>query len=864
MTTTHKLTLDIQCKGDLQRMDVVQGDTFTRQVDLVMQCGGKDWMVPDCDAVVRYCKPDGTGGIYDTLPDGRPGILYALNTITVELAPQMLTCPGMVWVQVELIRQEQKLATFPFLVVVEPEVAPAGESENYVNWSKAFLPQTTGAQVGQYLKISGVDTAGRIIEVASVDDPADEALTKANTAIQLANEVAQEMEAYSPSGTRSIAEAAMRMASKRLVAPAAAEVGQYVQVAEVDENGAVIAMVAVDAPSGGAGIPGADGEDGATFTPTVAEDGTLSWSNDKGLPNPTPVSIKGPQGEKGTDGKDYSFNPTVYGLPVLYLTGDISPIAVSKDNKVTLGYTYGERSGSCTLKGQGATSYKTAQALGDKGKFNYTINFDTAFEAQSGWGEQKKYCLKANFIDHSHSRNIVSCKLWGMSVKARSKVPTELANLPNGGAIDGFPVVIMLNGAFHGLYTLNIPKDGWMFGLVEDTSKTQAVVGANDHEVATQFKGELAGDESDFELEFVSDENNAAWVTESLNRLINACVNSWGGDLDDVVGQYIDWDSAIDYLIHLVVEKGSDAVDKNFLLVTFDGVKWYFTNYDRDTICGLAWNGSALDRPVSNVSFVECAATSRMWELIYRFKTNALKARYKQLRSTILSESRINQVYENFAWAIPSPVLQEDVKRWTAVPGSSVNNIDQITRWMRQRLETVDAWIDALPEQETPVEPEKPVEIKNWVEYAEDTTAGSLYNGTGYKDDARLSSSGTVSGTAQAGSVVTGFIPYKVGDIIRMKGAQWLGATTNYTGHYYWGVYNSAKAKLGCLASDSYAGGTYGSGITYDETTGITTFDMSKMSQAFQDGCASAAYFRINAYGKGADLIVTVNQEITN
>ena len=41
------------------------------------------------------------------------------------------------------------------------------------------------------------------------------------------------------------------------------------------------------------GQPGADGADGATFTPSVASDGTLSWTNDGGLENPAPVNIKG-------------------------------------------------------------------------------------------------------------------------------------------------------------------------------------------------------------------------------------------------------------------------------------------------------------------------------------------------------------------------------------------------------------------------------------------------------------------------------------------------------------------------------------------------------------------------------------------
>ena len=42
--------------------------------------------------------------------------------------------------------------------------------------------------------------------------------------------------------------------------------------------------------------------DGATFTPSVALDGTLSWTNDKDLPNPESVNIMGPQGPQGATG----------------------------------------------------------------------------------------------------------------------------------------------------------------------------------------------------------------------------------------------------------------------------------------------------------------------------------------------------------------------------------------------------------------------------------------------------------------------------------------------------------------------------------------------------------------------------------
>lgn len=390
------------------------------------------------------------------------------------------------------------------------------------------------------------------------------------------------------------------------------------------------------------------------------------------------------------------FDPTVYNLPVLYLTGDISPISVSKDNNAILNYTYEGRSGTCTLKGQGATSYKMAKEFinaGKAGKFNYTITFDNAFEAVSGWGSQKKYCLKANWIDHSHARNIVSAKLWGRVVKSRPNVSAALSTLPNGGAIDGFPVIIVLNDEFHGLYTFNIPKDGWMLGMVEDSVKTQAIVCAKDHTECTQFK--TVGTNG-FEVEFASDENNIEWITTSLTRLVNACVNSNGTDIDTAVAPYLDIDSAIDYYLHVVMLRGGDMVDKNYLLCTFDGVKWFFNAYDMDSTFGLAWDASQLDRPVTNINFVECAAGNHVFELIKNYKKNEIKARYAELRKDTFSESRMAQLFENFAWDISTPLLVEDVKLYPTIRGSSVNGIDQICRWTRQRLEACDKWIDEL------------------------------------------------------------------------------------------------------------------------------------------------------------------------
>lgn len=54
--------------------------------------------------------------------------------------------------------------------------------------------------------------------------------------------------------------------------------------------------------AGAAGSPGAKGDDGTTFTPSVSDDGVISWTNDGGKDNPSPVSIRGPKGETGATG----------------------------------------------------------------------------------------------------------------------------------------------------------------------------------------------------------------------------------------------------------------------------------------------------------------------------------------------------------------------------------------------------------------------------------------------------------------------------------------------------------------------------------------------------------------------------------
>lgn len=432
-----------------------------------------------------------------------------------------------------------------------------------------------------------------------------------------------------------------------------------------------------------------------TYPATVeAIDGTNILYDDHGTvltaSHATKVAFMNDEVLKAILEEKLKFDPAPYNIPILYLAGDTS--AMTKDNAVNLAYVYGDLSGTASVKWQGSSSVTFP-------KKNYTIKFDQKFEAVEGWGTQNKYCLKANWIDFSHSRNVVSAKLWGQIVAKRNPQNATLAACPNYGAVDGFPCCIVINGNYMGVYTFNIPKDGWMMNMGAGTQ--ECILCADSHVTATQFKA-AATFNGDFDVEYITDENNTAWALASLNNLINACVNTDGANLDTTIAAMLDWQSAIDYYIFIGLIRGNDMIDKNYLLSTYDGTKWFFGAYDIDSTYGLHTMGTHF----FSVTFTEeegaqwnmnqLAARNRVFELIKMYKLDALKARYKELRETVMSEDNVSYMFRNFAGSIPKPVLDEDNRVWPTIPNTNVNNVQQVIDWYRLRCQYIDAEVNAM------------------------------------------------------------------------------------------------------------------------------------------------------------------------
>ena len=78
------------------------------------------------------------------------------------------------------------------------------------------------------------------------------------------------------------------------------QIGDLSQLKTTDSGSLVAAVnwLYENGTIGGGGSVSASG----MFVPHISADGTLSWTNDQGLPNPEPVNLRGPEGPKGADG----------------------------------------------------------------------------------------------------------------------------------------------------------------------------------------------------------------------------------------------------------------------------------------------------------------------------------------------------------------------------------------------------------------------------------------------------------------------------------------------------------------------------------------------------------------------------------
>ncbi len=400
-----------------------------------------------------------------------------------------------------------------------------------------------------------------------------------------------------------------------------------------------------------------------------------------------------------------NMEPQENDIPIVTITGTL-PSAKS-EGEIPVVLTYNSIS-------KQFESYATVKVQGDSSttypKKNFTIKLYSDEERTAkdkhlfrDWDKKRnKFVLKANWIDHSHARNIVNARLWRQIVKSRSDyadLPEELKN--GNAAVDGFPVKVFNNGVYMGLYTWNLPKDA-LYGL-DDEIDTNAIVQSDSGQGAAVLwrASSMSGKWADE----IHDEMPAA-ITTGFDTLLNFVYTSSDTDYVANFSTHFDKTSVIDQYIFIYLACMVDQIGKNQTFFTYDAVNWFGGMYDMDGTWGLppwqitGWKSTDTAFQSGYNAVVESGGTTNLFyeRLANNFSADIL-ARYQELRAGVLSADNICAEFDRFMSNIPPYLYEEDYASttgggaFTDIPLKTTNNKDQIRPFVRDRLAYVDSMI---------------------------------------------------------------------------------------------------------------------------------------------------------------------------
>ena len=212
MSINHNVDLNLSASVMPPVLNMAQYDANSRTIVATLWDGTSGFNVPSGAVVmVRFGKPDNTGGLYDKTESGE-AITYSGNVVTAPVATQMLSVAGKVQADIEIYQSgatEQasvKLATFCFTVNVEKAAFQDAEiiSSDYYNIVAAQIAAAIEAGAKGDAAIVAAETATAAAETAtnaktaaeSAKTSAESSASSAETSAQNAAQDAEDAEAW--------------------------------------------------------------------------------------------------------------------------------------------------------------------------------------------------------------------------------------------------------------------------------------------------------------------------------------------------------------------------------------------------------------------------------------------------------------------------------------------------------------------------------------------------------------------------------------------------------------------------------------------------------------------------------------------
>lgn len=445
----------------------------------------------------------------------------------------------------------------------------------------------------------------------------------------------------------------------------------------------------------------------------------------------------------------------IYPCSTIYLDGNTT--GMTKDVSVMLDILITDEYGNEFFRGKSETSWQGS------GSLSYP-NKNLSIKLQDAAGEKAKikvfpdyatnaYHLKCNYLDYSMVRNSVGAQLAHDFDDTVFPVDAPIT-------VKSIPVIVYLNGAFNGCYTLNYKQDDKLFGMDTKTNPLTEIV----------YRSGL-GTWSQGNFEYRGDADETADMKAKLQMMMDFAANS-----DDVTfaaefENHFDLNNAINYWLYADIACATDSMINNWTVATWDGAKWYMCWYDLDIIFGLMGTGNQThpNAPETDLLTLTYTTNNPIWAKLYRCFYEQIRTRYWELRDEIANPTKLVSRFRTFQTKWSAENIKKDRAKWTGRPNTN-KDVDNMYAWMVSRFAVLDAKYGAgIPEEpDIPDEPDVP-----------DTPTGE--HPTGYTRVEYIQSDGTQT-------LMTGV---NASDTIKII-ADFNCAESN-VGRMYFGAYNSGE-----------------------------------------------------------------------
>mgnify|MGYP004644270163 CR=1 FL=1 len=266
---------------------------------------------------------------------------------------------------------------------------------------------------------------------------------------------------------------------------------------------------------------------------------------------------------------------------------------------------------------------------------------------------------------------------------------------------DGFPVMLLLNSKFYGLYQMQIKKHRDNYAMNKKNPlhiQLDGNVGSNElfgKVNWTKFeirnpKSLICSDGSKYDGDNPSEitgdvlvDKNTSQVKKSIERFA-ACVNVFKKavadskskeEIQELISSYLDIDYTIDYILETNIVQNYDSRRKNVQWCTWNGTIWVPCPYDQDQSFKGTSSGFMIDINLGIGVIQESEELPFYW--VYTYFIEQVKLRYKYLVSNgIFTKDNLFKTFIERVNQIGEKNYSLEYKKWNESPCHRSSNVN--------------------------------------------------------------------------------------------------------------------------------------------------------------------------------------------